>query len=859
MKKLFVFLGMAAFLLALAAGGGMYWLSAQEQQENQLQLAQVASNAVASSLGGQVGQLNQTVSILAQAPETITAMALGDAALLAQQAKKLEQQLPFALKIRLLPPSVSQPDEQGVPRMGYADVDLAREAVSGKPIPAIQGDGSDRHLALASRISQDGKVIGILLASCSYDFIGKAVHSLGLKTGYLELKQEDLVLAASGDQTNKTSGYPLTTPIPRTHWKIEHWPGQAAVLGPAKLSMVLLPAFLLIAAVFTVYFRLSKTLTDDLASVLKAAKDLISGKLQGSYPVKLAEMEMAIATLAQHKRISENQNFEVQGHSIDLNLYEFSDEPSDLGLDDLFKDILPPTANPTPVTPEPPPVTQAGILSSFNEAEAFNLMAAAEPEAAAPVPAEREKPEKTLYADVFKEDCICGLTEQSLNMEFAYNLGCALGTMAITHERNPLLVARDVRLSGEALAGSLIKGIIKTGTQVLDLGQAPAPLFNFVCRHIESRSGAMVTSPQSDPRRNGFLICFNGEQLHGENLDALRQLMSRKNFASGLVGRVEQQHHFAAEYIGMVCDDITLARPLKIVVDGGNGAGGVLGAELFRALGCEVIELFCDSDGHYPNHAPDPGKPENLADLAASVKHYQAELGIAFDSDASRLGVVDGHGKIIWPDRLMMLFAKDILRNKPGAEIIYDTACSRHLGSQIVKFGGKPLLWQSGNAALQAKIKETGAKLAGNMDGHIFFNDRWHGYADAFYAAARLLAILSDDARSPADILAEFPELIATPELELELPDGEAEQLLQAMLASADFKDAKIIKVEGMRVEFTSGWGLARLSKASPALIFRFEADSKEAMDQIQDRFRQLIKRLQPGLALPFDNGNHST
>lgn len=859
MKKLFVLLGILAFLMVLAAGGGVFWLSAKEQQEKQQQLQQAASNAVASALSGLVGQLDQTVANLAQDSQTVQAMALGDNALLAAQAEKLERQLPFALKIRLLPPTVSQPDEQGQPRMGYADVDMAREAINGKPTPAIQGDGSDRHLALAGSISLDGKVIGILLASCSYDFIGKSVHSLGLKAGYLELKQDELVLAASGDQADKAGAYPLVTPIPHTHWKIEHWPGPGPAIDAAILALVLVPALVLVGVLVAVYLKLSKTLSEDLASVLKAAKDLLSGKLQGSYPVKLAEMEMAITTLAHHKRVVENETFEVQGESIDLNLYEFSEEPSNLGLDDLFKDILPETEKPAPAAPsERKPVTQSGILSSFNEAEPIGLVVHPDIEENTPAPAKSAKPETPLYLDLFKEDCICGVPEQNLSKDFTYYLGCALGTMAVTHERNPLIIARDGRLSSASLADGLIKGIIKTGTDVLDIGQAPAPLFNFVCRHIASRSGAMVTSPQIDGRRNGFLICFNGEQLHGENLDALRQLMARQNFASGPAGRIQQQSHFTAEYIGMVCDDITLARPLKIVLDGGNGSGGELGAELFRALGCEVIELFCDSDGQFPNHAPDPGKPENLDDLAASVKHYQADLGIAFDATASRLGIVDGHGKIIWPDRLMMLFAKDVLKNKPGAEVIYDTACSRHLGSQIIKFGGRPMLWQSGSAALQAKLKENGAKLAGNMDGHIFFNDRWFGYDDAFYAAARLLSILSAEARSPAEVFAEFPELLATPELELPLSDGEPEKLLQAMLAAAEFKDAKIIKVEGMRVEFTSGWGLARVSKTSPALIFRFEADSKEALDHIENQFRQLIQRLKPDLALPFDNGHLS-
>lgn len=269
---------------------------------------------------------------------------------------------------------------------------------------------------------------------------------------------------------------------------------------------------------------------------------------------------------------------------------------------------------------------------------------------------------------------------------------------------------------------------------------------------------------------------------------------------------------------------------MKVVLDCGNGVAGDIAPVLLKTLGCEVIELFCEVDGNFPNHHPDPSKPENLAELIKAVKANNADLGLAFDGDADRLGVVDSKGKIIWPDRQMMLFAKDVLAGKPGSEIIYDVKCSRHLPDQIVKYGGRPLMWKTGHSFMKAKLKETGAKLAGEMSGHIFFNDRWFGFDDALYSAARLLQILSEDQRSSAEVFADFPDSINTPELNVELAEGENVTFIEKLFASANFTGGKITDIDGMRLDFADGWGLVRASNTTPSLVIRFEADSKVAI-----------------------------
>jgi phosphomannomutase/phosphoglucomutase len=309
---------------------------------------------------------------------------------------------------------------------------------------------------------------------------------------------------------------------------------------------------------------------------------------------------------------------------------------------------------------------------------------------------------------------------------------------------------------------------------------------------------------------------------------------------------------FLGEYIGTLCEDIQVSRELKIVVDCGNGAAGEIAPKIFAELGCEVVPLYCEVDGSFPNHDPDPGKPENLADLIKAVKANQADIGLALDGDGDRLGVVDSNGKIISPERQMMLFAKDVLAGKPGSEIIYDVRCSRNLASQIVKFGGRPLMWKAGHSFIKAKLKETGAKLAGEMSGHIFFNDRWFGFDDAIYSAARLLQVLSEDGRSSAQLFTDFPESIITPELKVNLNEGENVKVVDALLASANLDGGKITNIDGLRIDFSDGWGLVRASNTTPSLVIRFEADNQEALVKIQEQFRTLILKVKPELKLPF-------
>ena len=454
--------------------------------------------------------------------------------------------------------------------------------------------------------------------------------------------------------------------------------------------------------------------------------------------------------------------------------------------------------------------------------------------------------------DIFKAYDIRGIVGKGLSKEIVYDLGLALGSEAQQRGVKTIVVARDGRLSGSDLSDGLIKGIISTGRDVLDIGMVPTPVLYFVTHHTEGRTGVMVTGSHNPANYNGLKMVMQGETLANERIQKLRNRIENEDFITEALGTVQKNSDYIEEYIGTIADDIHLNRKLKVVVDCGNGVAGEIAPKLLETMGCEVIELFCEIDGNFPNHHPDPSKPENLKSLIAAVASHRADIGLAFDGDGDRLGVIDSAGKIIWADRQMMLYAKQVLSIKSGSEIIYDVKCSRHLETQIKKMGGRPVMWKTGHSLMKAKLKETGAALAGEMSGHIFFNDRWFGFDDALYAAARLLEILSGDYRSSSEVFADFPDSINTPELNISLAEGENFSFMETLVSKAKFPDGKVIDIDGLRVDFNDGWGLVRASNTTPSLVIRFEADNNEALSRIQQQFKKLMFEVKQNIQLPF-------
>ncbi|MGR9073721.1 MAG: phosphomannomutase/phosphoglucomutase [Gammaproteobacteria bacterium] len=858
MARIFTMLGAVAVLAVLLAGGGVYWLSLAKVERAHRDSLNALSRGVSLSVSTQIEQINTILDNAAQNPELVEAILMGDRSRIAEIADVLEKLTPGALKIRILFPETAELDDSEEPHLGYADLEMVREAAHKDPLPMIQGDsGPNRHLAVARGIRIEDRVAAVILASLKYDFLKRSLKSAHFENGLIELKQKDLVLAFEGDKSLDAGEGSERFEAAGTAWTVQAWsPFDYSYLDYTLLAAILVVLSLAaLLAVFFGYRRLGDMMRKDLSSILNVTKDLITGKLHRNYPVFLDEMRVVISSIVQYKRIvDEHEGIEGMvtgiGDDEDLELSNFfNDVQVDEGSITAEKDnavvvgdaIEPESGSKSAGIGMSRPMQTADFLSDEPEREKKEQ------------PAVKQKEAKSdPFAAVFRAYDIRGVAGKTLTKESVCDIGRAVGSEIREKGRSGVVIGRDGRTSGEVLKDALVQGLISTGIDVLDLGVIPTPVLYFVAHHHEYKSGIMITGSHNPPEYNGFKIVIDGETFQGEKIQRIRQRIEARNYASGGQGTLESNSMFVNEYIGVISEDVHIARPMKVAVDCGNGAAGELAPTLLKTLGCEVIELYCDIDGTFPHHHPDPSRPENLQDLIAAVQHYEADVGIAFDGDGDRIGVVDSMGKIIWPDRQMMMYAKDVLSMNPGSEIIFDVKCSRHLADQIVKHGGRPLMWKTGHSNMKAKLKETAAKLAGEMSGHIFFNDRWYGFDDALYAASRLVEILSADTRTSHEVFMDFPDSVNTPELNVETEEGENFRLVDKLIEKARFPDGKINKTDGLRVDFTDGWGLVRASNTTPTLVIRFEADNQKAMDRIMSGFRELLEEVKPGIALPF-------
>jgi len=455
-----------------------------------------------------------------------------------------------------------------------------------------------------------------------------------------------------------------------------------------------------------------------------------------------------------------------------------------------------------------------------------------------------------LPAEIFKAYDIRGIVDKSLTADVVRRIGHALGSLALEQGQTAIAVGRDGRLSGPELAGALMDGICTAGCDAIDVGCVPTPVTYFAAYELGCNSCVSVTGSHNPPDYNGLKMVIGGTTLA---LDAIQDLKKRIENGHLKYGQGQRSTaHVLDAYVDKIVGDVKLARPMKIVMDCGNGVAGAIAPELFKRLGCEIVPLYCEVDGNFPNHHPDPSKPENLADVVKALKETDAEIGIAFDGDGDRLGVVTKDGEIIFPDRQLMLFAADVLSRVPGGQIIYDVKCTRLLAPWIKQHGGVPLMWNTGHALVKAKLKETGAPLAGEMSGHTFFKERWYGFDDGLYTGARLLEILAR-AVDANPVLKNLPNAPSTPELNIKMAEGEPFALIDKLKAEGQFPGAEeIITIDGVRVEYADGFGLARPSNTTPVVVLRFEANDDAALQRIQTAFRAALNTVWPGITLPF-------
>ena len=462
--------------------------------------------------------------------------------------------------------------------------------------------------------------------------------------------------------------------------------------------------------------------------------------------------------------------------------------------------------------------------------------------------------EGALDPSVFRAYDIRGVVGAGLGASVVRRIGQAIGTEAEARGQQTLVVACDGRDSGPELLEALVEGLVSTGRDVVDIGRVPTPVLYYATQYLNTGSGVMVTGSHNPPEYNGLKIMLGGDTLFGDDIQALRERIEAQDFASGEGKRQEME--IVDEYIRRVTEDVPVAlgSSYKVVVDCGNAIAGTVAPKLIRALGHDVVELHCEVDGACPNLHPDPSQPENLADLIAAVREHDADLGFAFDGDGDRLGVVDPDGNVIWPDRQLMLFAHDVLKRPEhqGAEIVFDVKCTSLLGKVIAKSGGKPVMCKTGHSYLKNELKQRGAPLAGELSGHIFFRDRWYGFDDALYAAARMLEILLATKRKPKDVFARLPTGVATHEMRVDLAEGEQMAFMERLLAEPRFEDGKVTTIDGLRVDYPHGWGLVRASNTTPSLVLRFEGKDAEGLATVQERFREVLKSVDGAIELPF-------
>ena len=763
-----------------------------------------------------------TADLVSKDPQLARLMVDGSEQEIDAKAASLAYLFPSSIRVRLLPPGIENEDLEDNPPISYAALDMLRVSET-KDIPPpmeVHMSGTpQQHINLVRKILDPSgqRIVGNLMVSFSIQRLLEPLNR-GQVDGHVQLQQvagiTPLVLGSHGPAQSRQVAASSQVAVEGSRWRVAYWtPDQRQASGVLLVTAGATGAvaLLLMGLVWFVFRRLGLALRSDQATLLTIVKDMREGWVKSGYSNALAEMHDTIELIARTASSGIPRPVTARDRATDQAQDAAVAEAREV-VDEVDADLL------------------------FDNSALDSCRIAVE--------------ENKLDPGIFRAYDIRGVVGDTLTVDVAYEIGRAIGSEAYYRGEQAVLVGRDGRLSSPDLAAAMIRGLKATGRDVKDLGQVPTPVLYFATQNLEINSGVMVTGSHNPSEYNGFKIVLGGETLAGEAIDGLRQRIEAGDMLTG-EGSVEEIE-VLPDYIERVKSDVQVVRPIKVVVDCGNGVAGEAAPKLLRALGCEVFELFCEIDGNFPNHHPDPGKTENLAALIKAVQEQGAELGIAFDGDGDRLVIVSSQGEIIWPDRLLMLLAIDVLSRNPGAQIIYDVKCTRHVASVIAEYGGEALMWASGHSLIKAKMKETGALLAGEMSGHIYYKERWFGFDDGLYSAARLLEILANDARNTSEIFAALPDSMNTPELNVPMAEGQPRVFMEKLLNGAHFEHARVATVDGLRVEFDDGWGLVRASNTMPCLVLRFEADDELAMSRIQDEFHSVMLQVDPNLSLPF-------
>ena len=826
------FVSFIMFVMVLTAGlyiGQQDPLSALANQRQTV--ADSVTKYTALRFTQEVGSYSQVLNGLVKDPAMIALFNSKNLQAWQQREAELKTIFPKALRLRLLAPDSSQPDKTTEPHFTYACIDLLTQSRKAPEIAHVEMheiEGTQQHIDIMQAVVIRGVVVGFIQLTVDSTLLDMWTQNAAADS-YLEVHQKiddgkNYIIAKAG--TESKQGVHAVIDVPGTRWKVETWKAFEGNDSAFNIGMLFALAMgVLLSGIVVLVLRrlLHKELTSDLDKYLMLVTSTLRGVKQHRFDFSLTEFKNAAAQVA---NISLDQaNFDRERDSED----EKNKKSTQSSL---------PDADPMFMSKDSIQLEELDDASALDD---LDNTAASSPTENLPA----------LPEEIFKAYDIRGIVGQTLTVENILLIGQAIGTEAKNRGLDSIAFARDGRLSGPELGQALVKGLMASGLKVIDIGMLPTPLLYFAAAELTNGTGVMLTGSHNPPNYNGIKMVLGGDTLSGEAIQSLRNSIVNGKLASG--EGTYSNEKILDKYINRITGDITLKRKLKIVIDCGNGVAGTVAPRLLTELGCDVIPLFCEVDGNFPNHHPDPSQPENLKDLIAEVKKNNADLGIAFDGDGDRIGVISGDGKTIWPDRLMMLFAKDVLTRNPGANIIYDIKCSSNLRTVIEEAGGNPLMWKTGHSLIKAKMKETKALLAGEMSGHIFFKERWYGFDDALYSTARLLEIMAAQLRQPRVVFSGLADSINTPELKINMKEGEHFKFMEKLIAQASaFNDAEVILIDGIRVDYSNGWGLVRASNTTPCLVLRFEGKNKKAMAEVQEKFRQVLMGIQSDLVLPF-------
>jgi len=804
-KTLAVTLG----LVLLINAGAALWLYdrfiVQKQQLSLQLLTRAQAQQQVTAITVYLQQLAKDVQRFTHRAAFAQALQTHNNTLLQTFQQDIERAFEDFIGLRLIPHNTAVLDrEHPTMPIRFAELDMIHRAENQQTVfPEAARIGKQWRLHLVAPLptasaEEKPPVVGVMLLGLQARSLGKVLLQSDKTLGQTQLLQRfanspPQVLAAVGEGQ---AGPALELEIPDSHWKIRFTPSQHLVQQSRQNPLMLIGILALTLLVSLVFAYWLAQLLHQRFQTAAAVRPI--ARPSGVSHTSPAESESKLGEMA-NPMYHDQDILDVDLHEEDQNI---------LGLED-------------------------------------------SPRRTAAFPPEKPVPTTEAVQVIFRDYDIRGIVGEQLTYTLAEQIGQALGSEVLDQGESHIIVARDGRLHSPEMTQRLVDGILRSGCNVINIGVVPTPLMNYATHELEgTSSGVMVTASHNPPEYNGFKMVIGGRTLAGSQIQALRSRIMRGHLHQG--SGTEEHQTIIPDYIDRIFSDVALAGELHVVVDAANGVTGEVAPLLFEELGCEVTPLYCEIDGSFPNHGPDPTIAANLQDLIAKVRETGADLGVAFDGDGDRLTVVTPQGQIIMPDRLLMLFAKDIITRNPGADVLFDVKCTRQLNGLISSYGGRPVMWKSGHSHMKAKMVETGALLGGEFSGHIFIKDRWYGFDDGLYAAARLLEIMTLRDQDLDAIFSAFPPLYVTPELKIPVGEEHKFELMKQLVATGNFQNGKLTTIDGLRADYAKGWGLVRASNTSPALTLRFEGDSEDTVKQLQALFKRELLKVDPKLNIGF-------